>query len=1327
MTGSLAASPPSFGSPAKSGSGSVSSSGSKSVSVSVSDSVSSSVICSSVSHLENTKLIKNVDSLSVPSDSFRSLSLFSVSVSVPDHNYSVSALIDSGSTHSTISTEIASIWNLSLIKLSVPLSVRLPNGRSVVLNHRVLTPLVINNLFSVSDFPLLVADFPHLPVILGSDWLKLVNPTINWKDRTMRISDNLIPLSDLPLYPKPHLLVDSSSALESAKVPLTGVPSDLSGNQSVSASSVSDPSDFQPPARNSVARRPCHDKDLSVSDLSPDCNPSLLSRATPVDISRSGSADADIPMLVRHPETMGWKQEVDMLSESRESGTSGKSVSVSNLSVFDVLFASMELITPLDDDEDFSVSDIPEQYRDFVDVFSHSASKSLPPRRRYDHKIELISEDNLPRTKLYKMSETERKVLNEYIDEFLSTGFIRPSSSPASSSPLFVPKKDGSLRLCVDYRRLNAITRKNRYPIPLIDQMLDQLHGNSYFTKLDLRGAYNLLRIAEGDEWKTAFVTPRGSFEYLVMPFGLTNAPASFQYLMNDLFRDMIEEFALIYLDDILIYSKSLEEHRRHIRRVLHRLRENGLYANPKKSFFETQRIEFLGFVVTPDGVEMDTAKIDAIRNWPAPTSVKSVQSFLGFANFYRRFISGYSKVVTPLTNLTKKSVPFIWSPDAQAAFDYLKSAFTSAPILAHFDPSQQIVLETDASDYAIAAILSQNDSMGVLHPVAYHSRKLSPAEMNYEIHDKELLAIVEAFKVWRHFVEGNPHTIRVLTDHRNLEYFMTRQLLTRRQARWSTLLLPYDFTIEFRPGTKSAKPDALTRRDDVYPEGERPFRDNNPQNEVTLFRMVNGGINAIRSFESPLMEKVRAAQENSSEISALKSESESDTYSGPISVRDNLVCKNKRVLVPKNDSVILEILKAYHDSPISGHPGQWKTLKLIERNFTWNGIRNSVIDYVKSCHVCSRNKTSRHQPYGLLQPLPIPDRPWQSISMDFIEELPESSGFNSIFVIVDRFTKFAHFVPTRTDISSLEMAKLLVSNVFSKHGVPEDIVSDRGSKFTSVFWEQLTKALGIQRNLSTAYHPQSDGQTERVNQVLESYLRIYTNYDQSNWSDLLPVAEFAYNNSPHATTKVSPFFANYGFNPNWEPGLADLKSPNAMALSENLKSTHHFVKEEIRKSQDRYKTQADKHRLPNPDFKPGDKVYLSARNIRTTRPTKKFSERQLGPFVIEKEISPVAFRLRLPKSLSKLHPVFHVSLLEKSYESSIPSRYNSPPAPVQIDGEEEFEVEAILDSRSRRGKPYYLVKWKGYDISDESQTWEPEENLENCSDLIAEFKLQRK
>jgi len=412
--------------------------------------------------------------------------------------------------------------------------------------------------------------------------------------------------------------------------------------------------------------------------------------------------------------------------------------------------------------------------------------------------IELEEGAPLPPGRLYSLSPVKLETLRAFINENLRFGFICPTSSSHAAPVLFVKKKDGSLQLCVDYRGLNNLSKKDRYPLPLISDLLDSPSRAKVYTKIDLRHAYHLVPIAEGDEWKTAFRTRYGSYEWQVMPFGLTNAPAAFQRFVNSVFADMLDVCVVVYLDDILVYSDNMEDHTKHVREVLWQLRQHKLYAKPEKCEFHSDSVEYLGYFLSPDGLTMSQDKVKTICNWPEPRKVKDIQSFLGFTNFYRRFIFNYSDIVVPLTRLTRKDAPWDFSDVCRWSFNQLKTAFTTAPILTHFQPGAQLTVETNASDYAITGILSITGSDDEIRPIAFYSRTLTVPELNYDTHDKELLAIFEAFKSWHHYLEGPAFPIDVVTDHKNLEYFSTSKVLTRRQARWSEYLSSFNLIIRF-------------------------------------------------------------------------------------------------------------------------------------------------------------------------------------------------------------------------------------------------------------------------------------------------------------------------------------------------------------------------------------------------------------------------------------------------------------------------------------------------------------------------------------------------
>lgn len=983
-----------------------------------------------------------------------------------------------------------------------------------------------------------------------------------------------------------------------------------------------------------------------------------------------------------------------------------------------------------------SLGVLPNKYSEFADVFDKKTSDKLPPHRPYDHPIDLKPGAQPPFGPLYSLSPKELEALREYLDDYLAKHWIRPSSSPAGAPVLFFKKPDGSLRVAIDYRRLNDVTIKNRYPLPLIPELFDRIRQAKVFTKLDLRTGYNLVRIREGDEWKTAFRTRYGHFEYLVMPLGLTNAPATFQHFMNDIFRDALDHFVVIYLDDILIFSNNLKDHEQHVRLVLQRLRDNDLFCKIEKCSFEQTEVIFLGFHVGPHGLQMDTSKIQTILDWAVPTSIRDIQVFLGFANFYRRFIRNFASVVKPLTDLTRRTTtPFQWTPAADTSFKALQQAFTSAPILLHPDFDKQFEVETDASDFAIGAVLSQvSDSDNELHPVAFFSRKLAPAEINYDTGDKEALAIVEAFRTWRHYLEGAQHPTLVWTDHANLIYFTTTRQLTRRQARWAQVLADYDFELRPRPGTKNGKADALSRRPEYAlsqsdPRSTENFRTlfpNPPSSDQQQQHALNSVFVSIDN--SDFTSRIRRAlvdDDLAQELLRQASLGPNDPQRRldlPLwEGRDGLLLRNGLLYIPADHELRLEILRARHDSVSAGHVGTAKTYELITRDYWWPSIYKDVKRYVRTCETCARSKAPRHKPFGQLIPLPIPTRNWESISMDFITDLPPCEGYDSIMVIVDRLSKQAHFIPCMKTLTAPDTAKLYFREIYRHHGFPDSIISDRDPKFVSHFWRELHRRLGTKLRMSSTAHPQTDGQTENKNQFLEQYIRCFTSYQQDDWVDLLPTAEFALNSSQSASTGISPFYANYGFHPRADP-LPQRVPGNVQAVDElidHLEEIRRTLRLELEKAQADQARYANAHRLPAPLFKVGDKVWLLRRNIKTSRPSDKLDYARLGPYEIIQQINPVAFKLKLPAT-SQLHPVFHVSLLEPYYGDDDPVRHQPPPEPVIIKGHEEFVVNKILDSKFFRNQVKYLVDWLGYDPSERS--WEPASNLKNAKAMVKEF-----
>ena len=968
---------------------------------------------------------------------------------------------------------------------------------------------------------------------------------------------------------------------------------------------------------------------------------------------------------------------------------------------------------------------VPKVYQDFRDVFAKESFDRLPPRRPWDHAIELKADVELSGTKIYPLSPVEQDEMDAFLTEHLQTGRIRPSKSPVAAPVFFVKKKDGRLRFVQDYRKLNAATVKNVYPLPLVSDILNKVARAKIFTKLDVRWGYNNIRIRDGDEWKAAFRTNRGLFEPLVMFFGLTNSPATFQTMMNHLFKELIDEGVVaVYMDDILIFTETLEHHQQIVRRVLKIMRDNQLFLKAEKCDFEQSTVEYLGLILSPGQVAMDPVKIAGVRDWPVPTTVKEVQSFLGFVNFYRRFIQDFSHMARPLHDLTQKDKPWVWNEAQQKSFDDLKSAITSTPILVQPDFDRPFRLETDSSNFATGAVLSQQREDDKWHPVGFISKSLSEAERNYEIHDKELLAVIRGLEEFRHLLEGAKHQIEVLTDHRNLVYFMTAQSLTRRQARWSLFLSRFDFRITHRPGKSSVKPDALSRRAD-HGRGKEDNK-NQVLLDPSLFEIKATPHQPIEGLGVEFMKRIQnCTDRDESVVKAIKELGSSPSHlrSHEWEETENCILFRGRVYVPRDPRLWHDIVKAHHDSPIAGHPGRWKTVELVTRNYWWPGVARYIANYVRSCDRCNRTKTFPATPVGKLMPNRIPDQRWQIVTTDFITGLPPSRGYNALWVVVDRLSKRMHVIPTTEEVDSLGLARLYRDHVWKHHGLPEEIISDRGPQFASKFTKELNRLLGIHSSLSTAYHPQTDGQTERVNQEIEQYLRLFVNERQDDWYDWIALAEFTYNNRIHAATQHTPFELDSGQHPRL--GTEPHRETRLEAVDEfvqRMKRATEEAKSALHKAADDMTRFYDNYRTDAPTYKIGDKVWLDATNIKTTRPTKKLDDKWFGPFSVTKVISRNAYQLKLTASFRRVHPVFHVSNLRPFIPDPIPERRLPPPPKPTVanDGNEEYEVETILDSRLYRGKLQYLVRWKGY--GPEENSWEPESNLTKAKATINKF-----
>ncbi|KAG7568324.1 Integrase catalytic core [Arabidopsis thaliana x Arabidopsis arenosa] len=847
----------------------------------------------------------------------------------------------------------------------------------------------------------------------------------------------------------------------------------------------------------------------------------------------------------------------------------------------------------------------------YKDIFPEEIPPGLPPIRGIEHQIDLVPGSALPNKPAYRMNPEESKELEKQVRDLMEKGYIRESLSPCAVPVLLVPKKDGTWRMCVDCRAINNITIKYRHPIPRLDDMLDELSGATIFSKVDLRSGYHQVRMREGDEWKTAFKTKQGLYEWLVMPFGLTNAPSTFMRLMNQVLRSFIGKFVVVYFDDILIYSKCYSDHVQHLELILKALRKEGLYANLKKCTFCTDKCVFLGFVVSKHGLQVDEEKIKAIREWPTPTSIGHVRSFHGLASFYRRFVRDFSTVAAPMTAVIKKNVPFSWGEAQDQSFNTLKERLTQAPVLALPDFEVMFEVECDASGLGIGAVLHQRK-----RPVAFFSEKLSGAALNYPTYDKELYALVRALETWQHYLLSKEFIIH--TDHETLKHLKGQTSLKRRHAKWLEFIETFPYVIKYKKGKENVVADALSRRYAL-----------------------------IATMEAKVMgfEHIKEMYKDDPELGECYKDHGKGLYKA-FYLQDGFLFKDKRLCIPQGSMRDL-ILSEAHGGGLMGHFGVDKTLAVVMEHFFWPHLKKDVERFCARCIVCHKAKSRLH-PHGLYLPLPIPNAPWVDVSMDFVLGLPKIRHKDSIFVVVDRFSKMAHFIPCDKTNDATQTADLFFKEVVRLHGIPRTIVCDRDTKFLSHFWRTLWRKLGTKLLFSTTCHPQTDGQTEVVNRTLSTLLRATLGKNMSTWLDCIPFIEFAYNRAVHSATKLSPFEIVYGINPLSPLDLVPLPQKeqvcqDGLRRGEIIKKLHDKAKDNLEKKNADNKRKADRGRKEML-FEPGDWVWLHMRPERfPTQRASKLAPRGDGPFKILEKIKDNAYRLELPSEV-KISHTFNVA-----------------------------------------------------------------------------------
>jgi transposase InsO family protein len=965
--------------------------------------------------------------------------------------------------------------------------------------------------------------------------------------------------------------------------------------------------------------------------------------------------------------------------------------------------------------------------REFDDLFQPPSG--VPPPGENDFRIHTDPTAKIPHRQPYRMTQAERAEFEVQIRKLLANGWVTDSHSRYAAPIIFVKKPDATLRMCVDYRGLNKITAKDRYPLPYIEDLLDKLHGARVFTKLDLASGYHQVRVHADDCHKTAFIAPDGFYEYKVIPFGLANAPAAFMRMMHKILNPHRQN-AIVYLDDVLVFSKTLAEHKAHVDGVLRALRNARLRLSEAKCVFGTLETSFVGFRVNRYGIHTEEKKVKAVRDWTTPKSPTELRGFLGLAGYYRKFVPKFAQRAHLLHNLAAKSKnDYVWTNRHQDQFDDLKKALTSAPVLATMDPDADFILRTDASDTAIGGVLAQRqlfEGKMVERPLGYFSRKLHAVESRYPAYDRELLAISANLDHWACYVHGRRRTT-IYTDHAALQHILQQNKLTSRQWRHLDKLQQHDYEVKYYPGVANVVADALSRIAYTQPSTK----------DESLLNTVELRISASEEWLQDVRKEYRqdvvfadilehlqgsAAREGSQPADTKKSRRIRERAKGYL-LRDGLLfhrASGEKLCIPR--VLQADVIREAHDAILGGgHVGVEKTAAAVASRYHWPRQTDTVAEWVAGCDVCHRVKHKNARPYGLLQALPIPTERAERINIDFITKLPVGEGgYDAVATIIDPLTKRARWIPVKeSSLTAEAFAEVFIAGYVRNRGLPLSIVSDRDTRFTSKFWQALCALLGIKLRMSTAYHPQSDGQAEKANATLETFLKAYIAQlpRPEQWTRLLPLAEFTYNAAKHKAIGMSPFEADIGYVPRLPldllaPDPRRLSSEEGASYAEKLAKTLRMLRERMEESQVAMTAEANEKRQAHP-FRVGDEVFLDTRllpigyaNVTGTandsNNSRKFQHPYAGPFKLLKKAGENAFVLNIPTHWH-LHPVFNVARLKPSRVDR--NREHPPPPPLRSTATAEYEVEAIQEHRGTTVRDLeYLVKWVGYGEA----TWEP-------------------
>ncbi|GAA5879222.1 hypothetical protein JCM16303_003124 [Sporobolomyces ruberrimus] len=901
------------------------------------------------------------------------------------------------------------------------------------------------------------------------------------------------------------------------------------------------------------------------------------------------------------------------------------------------------------------------------------------------------------------------------LDKHVEAGRLRLLSSPYASPSFVQPKKDplADPRWLNDYRHLNDNTIPDRTPLTLPDEILATAAKASFWGKIDMSDAFFQTRMAEEDIEKTAVKTPWGLYEWVVMPQGLCNAPATHQRRVNDALASLIGNICFVFVDDIIIYSNSLDEDERNCRSVLLALRQAGLYCSPKKTDLVTLDTEFLGHRISRDGIGADPNKIEKVVNWTTPRTCKQLRGFLGLVQYLRKFIKSLAKQTAILTPLTRKGmgdITTLWGAKEERAFRAIKTEVTSLPILHSIDHSEngeKIWLMTDASKVGVGAVLLQGNDWKTAMPCGFYSRQFIAAEKNYPVHEQELLAVVAALKAWKIDLLGEKVT--VLTDHETLKHLKTQPDLSKRQSRWLETLADFDLDIRYLPGEKNTIADGLSR-----------FSFEVDQDEGVSMRSISSA-----TIDSKVLTKIKEGYKDDpvcqSLLTTIKSSNLFEERDGLIFVVDE-----NRLFVPAVTELRKSLLHDSHDS--AGHFGAAKVYANLRKSYFWPGLSNDTRKYCALCDGCQRFKSDTQCRQGLNHPLPVPPRLFTDVALDFGRGPTKSSGSDMLLTITDRLSGYTRLIGTTVNDEAKKIASRFFEEWVRFFGQPLRIVSDRDKLFTSRFWKTLHRRMGSRLQMSTVFHPETDGRSERTNKTVVQVLRSLVSRTQSDWSRHLATTEYATNSATNVSTGRTPFELVLGFNPRVSPPL-DSSLSNVPATEQLIAERESMLAEaqdRLRMAKVAQSIQIDAKRRKDEIYEVGDKVLLTSRdrraryksNVADPRAAKLFP-RYNGPYeIIESFPHQSQYRLRLDPS-DKSHNMFHSSKLKRYIEndpSSFPDREPPRPQPVIVGGEEEYVVEKILDEKKTGRLSKYLVKWLGY--PDSASTWETRESLEETEAL---------